>query len=65
MYGAHIRASARVNKRQRDGHLAAQSDIVCLEFHHLDHLLVWHELHETAAVRVRVRGRFAGPVGST
>jgi hypothetical protein len=40
---------------------ALQCGICRLELVHLDNLLVRHELHETAVVRVGVRGRFAGP----
>src|SRR5207249_11810644 len=40
---------------------AAQRGVCRLELDHFDNLLVYHELHEAAVVRVGVRGRLADP----
>ena len=61
MYGKDIGAAVCVRERDGDRHLAPQCRILRLELAHLDDLLVRHELHEAAVVRVGVQGRLTGP----
>ena len=61
MHSEDIGAAVCISKRDRDRHLATQRGICRLELDHFDNLLVRHELHEVAVVRVGVRGRLAGP----
>src|SRR5437867_663100 len=60
MCGKHIRAASRISQCELDHHFAAHRGISRLELHHFDHLLIWYELDETAAVRVGMRGSLAG-----
>ncbi len=57
MHGEDIGATVCIGERDRDGHLAAQRGICSLKLVHFDNLLIRHELHETAMVRIGVRGR--------
>jgi hypothetical protein len=59
MDGEQVRAPGRVGERECDGHLAAHGRMGGLELHHLDHMLIRHEPHEVAMVRVRVRAGLA------
>jgi len=61
VHGEDIGAAAWIGERDRDRHLAVQRGICRLELHHFDNLLVRHELHEAAVVRVGVCGRSCRP----
>ena len=54
MHGKDIGAGG---ERDRDRHLATRRRICRLELDHFDNLLVRHELHERAVVRVGLRVR--------
>jgi hypothetical protein len=62
VHGEDIGAAAVcIGERDRDRHLATQRGICRLELDYFDNLLICHELHEAAVVRVGVRGRLASP----
>jgi hypothetical protein len=61
MHTEDIGAAVCIGERGGNRHLAAQRGIGRLELDHFDDLLVRHELHEAAVVRVGVRARLAGP----